>query len=85
MNKLHIRKRWLEKNQKKKLTIALNVLDTKNDKIYSPFFSNYNSKHEDKDTLFIIPNKKDWHYIAAKKSPALLTGITSKHNGGYYF
>ena len=32
----------------------------------------------------MIPNKEGGHYIAVKKLPALLRGITSKHNGDYY-
>ena len=33
----------------------------------------------------MIPNgEKLWHYLAVKKLPALLTGITSKNNGDFY-
>ena len=29
-------------------------------------------------------NEKGWHYLAAKVLPALLRGITSKHDGNFY-
>ena len=32
----------------------------------------------------MIPNKEGWHYIAIKRSPALLKRITSKYNNDYY-
>ena len=33
---------------------------------------------------FMIPNREGWHYIAVKKLPALLRGITSKHHCDFY-
>ena len=32
----------------------------------------------------MITNREGWHYIAKKKLPALLTGITSKQNDDEY-
>ena len=29
-------------------------------------------------------DKEQWHYVAVKKLPALLQGVTSKHNGDFY-
>ena len=31
-----------------------------------------------------IPNGKGWHYLTVKKLSALLRGVTSKHDGGFY-
>ena len=32
----------------------------------------------------MITDGKKWHYLAVKKLPAWLTGITSKHDGDFY-
>ena len=34
----------------------------------------------------MIPNeeKEGWHYLAVRKLPTLLRGITSKHHGDFY-
>ena len=32
----------------------------------------------------MITDGKNWHYLAVKKVPALLRGITSNHNGDFY-
>ena len=31
----------------------------------------------------MIPHKEEWHYLAVKMLPALLRGITSKHQGDF--
>ena len=31
----------------------------------------------------MIPNGEGWHYIAVKRLPVLLRGITSKHHGDF--
>ena len=46
--------------------------------------SKYNCKHENQVILLIITYGKKWHYLAVKSLPALLRGITSNHNGGFY-
>ena len=35
----------------------------------------------------MFPNveKEDWHYLAVKKLFALLRGITTEHDGDYYY
>ena len=46
-NKLPIREKWLEKKfLKNHLTNAVHVLYAKNKKIYPPYVSKQNSKHE---------------------------------------
>ena len=32
----------------------------------------------------MIPNGEEWYYLAVKKLPALLRGITSKYYGDFY-
>ena len=48
-------------------------------------FSN-NSKCEKQIILLLIPNeeKEGWHYLAVKRLPVLLRGITLKDNGDFY-
>ena len=70
--------------KRENLTIALNGLHAKNDKIYPTSTSKINSKHAEQVILLMISNKEWWHCIAVKKIPALLRRITLKHNGGYY-
>ena len=75
------KKDWnnFEKNNKK---IALNVLfvlyNTK--EIKAAYISKHNSDRKDKVNLLMITDGKKWHYLAVKKLPELLRGITSKNN-----
>ena len=54
------------------------LMYTKNEKIYPVYVSKRNSKREKQVILLMIPNGKRCHYIAVKKLPALLRGITSQ-------
>ena len=79
-----------EKNDWKKfekinVTIALNVLYAKKEKIYPAYVSKHNSNRERQVILLMISNGEgQWHYLAVKKLSALLRGITSKHHGDFY-
>ena len=33
----------------------------------------------------MIPNGEKWHYLAVKKLPALLRGVTSKHHDDFHY
>ena len=44
-------------------------------------FQNIAQILEKKLFFFLIPNEKQWYYIAVKKLRTLLGGITSKHHG----
>ena len=33
----------------------------------------------------MIPNKERWHYLTVTRLPPLSRGITSKHNGDFYY
>ena len=72
---------------KKKLTkitaIALNVLYAEKEKIYLAYISKHNSNREKQVIHLMIPNGEGWHYLAVKKLSALLSGITSKHQGDF--
>ena len=46
--------------------------------------SKYNTNCENQVILLMITNGKKWHYLAIKKLPALLRGVTSKHLGDFY-
>ena len=61
------------------LTAALNHEQIKKDpqRIHS-------SNREKQVILLMIQNREGWHYFIAKELPALLRGITSKHDGSFY-
>ena len=69
---------WI-KLEKNNVTIALNVLYAKKQKIYPAYVLKYNSDHEKQVILLMIPNGEKWHYLAVKKLSALLREISSKH------
>ena len=56
----------------------------KRKKIYPAFVSRHKSNREKQVILLMIRNEQRWHYLAVKKVPALLRGITSKNNGDFY-
>ena len=65
--------RKFQKNSPKR---ALKVLYIKDINTYIAYFSKDSSNHSFSDSK--------WHYLAAKRLSALLRGITSKHDGGFY-
>ena len=75
-----------EKNNK---TIALNILFVlhKTEKMRLAYKSkhNFNFKRKNQVILLMITGGKKWHYLAVKRLSALLRGITSNHNGDFYF
>ena len=79
--------------EKNNVTIALNVLYAKKEKLYPAYVSKNNSNCEKQVILLMIPNgeKRDaksegqrWQYVAVKKLSGLLRGVTSKNNGDFY-
>ena len=66
-----------KKFEKKNVTIALNALYAKKERIYPAFVSKHNSDCEKKVILLMISSGEKWHYLAVKKLTALLKGITS--------
>ena len=68
--------------------IALNIFCyvNKENEIRPVFISKNNKTRNYHANLLMISNEKGtiWHYTAIKSIPALLHGITSKHNGDYY-
>ena len=74
----------MEKFEKNNLTIALNALYAKEEKIYSTYVSKHNSNREKVIILMISNREKQWNYLAVKKLSALLRGITSKNKGDFY-
>ena len=74
----------IKKNEKNNVTIALNVLYSKKEKIYLPHVSKHNSNREKQVVLSIIPNGEKWQLSCRKKLSALLRGITSKYYGDFY-
>ena len=67
-------------------TIAYNILfiPYNAEKIRLTYKSKYNTKHKNQIILLMITDGKKWHYLAVKSLPALLRGITSKHDGDFY-
>ena len=74
----------VEKTKSNNLTIALNILNAKKEKVYLVYVSKHNSNGEKQVILLMIPNGKRWHYLAVKILPAFLRGIMSKHLGDFY-
>ena len=73
-----------KKFKKNNVTIALNVLYAKKEKIYPAYVSKNNSNCEKQVILLMISNGEKWHYLAVKKLSALLRGITSQHHDNFY-
>ena len=56
-----------EKFKKNNVTIALNVLYAKKEKIYPAYVLKHNSNREKQVILLMISNwEKQWHYLAVK-------------------
>ena len=74
----------LELNYK---SIALNILfvpyNTENTR--PAYKSKDNFKRENQVILLMIIYGKNWHYLAVKSLSALLRGITSNHDGDFYY
>ena len=67
------------------MTITLNVLYAKNDKIDPACISKHNSNCGKQVFLLMISDgEKQCNYLAIKKLSALLRGISSKHHGDSY-
>ena len=84
----------MKKFEKKNVTIALKVLYAKKEKRYPAYVSKQNSNCKKQVILIIISSRegreakserRQWHYLAVKKLPALLREITSKNNGDFYY
>ena len=73
-----------KKFEKINLTVALNVLHAKKEKIYPAYLSKHNLNSKTQVILFMIPNGEGWHYLAVKKLSSL-RGITSKHSWWFLF
>ena len=71
--------------QKNNVTIALNILYAKKEKIYPAYISKHTSNRAKQVILLMIPNAEKWHSLEVKKLSALLTGTTSKHYADFYF
>ena len=73
--------------EKNNPTIALNILHITEKETCLAYISKINSNCEKQTMLLMIPNKEkeSWHYLVAKKLSALLRGITSKHQGDFYY
>ena len=74
--------------EKNNLEIALNVLYAKDTEILPAYISNHNSIQEKKIILLVVSNeeneKEGWHYLAVKKSSALLWRKTSNRDSNFY-
>ena len=68
-----------KKFRKTNVTIALNVLCAKNEKVHPAYVLKHYSNREKQVLLLTAANGEGWHYLAVKKLSALLKGITSKH------
>ena len=74
----------MEKTEKNNLTIFLNILDAKKEKVSPAYVSKHNSNREKQVILSMVTNGEEWHHVAVKKLSALIIEITSKHEGDFY-
>ena len=67
--------------------MALNILfaSYNTEEIRREYVPKHNHKRENQVILLMITDGKEWLYLAVKSLSALLTGITSKHVGDFYF
>ena len=72
------------KIEKDNLAIAINILNSKNKKIYPACVSKQKWMREKQVTLFLISNGQGQPYVEVKKLSGLLRGITSKDDGDLY-
>ena len=79
------KKEWKKLELNNKL-IALNILYMlyNTEEIRHIYKSKYNLERENQVIILMITDAKKWHYLAVKKLPALLRGITSNNNGDFY-
>ena len=75
------------------MTITLNVLYAKKEKIYPVCVSKRNSSHKKQDIHLMISNREirvarserqQCYYLAVKRLSTLLRGLTSKNNADFY-
>ena len=52
--------------------------------IWHAYKSKCNLNRENQVILLMVTDGKKWHYLAAKKLPALFRGTASKHEGDFY-
>ena len=73
-----------KKLEKNNLAIAVNVFYTNKEKIYPDYVSKHILNCQKRVIVLMIPKKEWWHYVAVKQLPALLRGVTSKHDSDFY-
>ena len=78
-------KDW-KKFESKNKSIALNILYVSHNtkKISHAYKSKYKLTRENQVILLMITDGEKFHYLAVKRLPALVKGITSKHDGNFY-
>ena len=80
------RKRDWKKFESNNISTALNILyvphNTKDSR--QVYKLQYNLKRKNQVILLMIADGEKWHYLAVKRLSALLIGITSKYNRGFY-
>ena len=72
---------------KQNKAIALSILHVpyNSEEIKHAFISKHNSTRESQVTLLMIGDGGKQHYLAVKRFSPLLSKITSKHDGDFYF
>ena len=79
-------KDW-KKFESNNTSIALNILYVPHntEKICHAYKSKYNLTRENQLILLMITDGEKWHYLAVTSLSRLLRGITSNHNGDFYY
>ena len=83
-NKIPSEKDDWKKIEQTNIRIALNIKYAEEEKVYTAYVSKDNSNCEKQIILLMIPNGKEWHYLATEKLFAFLRGRTSKHQADFF-
>ena len=78
-NNFSIRQRCLKKFEKNNVTISLNVLYAKKEKIYPAYVSKNNSNHKNGS------KGKKWHDLSQTKIISIIKRNHIKNNGDFYY
>ena len=86
IHKEYLEKDWNEFEKINKM-IALNMLYVPHntEKIRHAYKSKHGLSCQNEIMILMITDSKKWYYLAVKNLSALLRGITSKHDGDFYY
>ena len=69
----------------KSITVIILYVSHDTEEIRHAYKSEYNLNRENQVILLMITDGEKWHYLDVKSLSALFRGITSKHDGDFYY